>query len=182
MNKSIQNLPLTDIINPTDKLIIDNGLSTSGVLLSTVTNAVVPNFNFLNTLVQSNSANWSNQITISTDAQGTTVLLNSNTHETLIIDSTSSTPLTAFYVTLPRLSGTFVGQSKTIISTKDVTVFAINIQTEFAVGGGSAYNGNIVGLPIGDLVAYQPISYLCIKKGILSGSPSTYDTTWMRIA
>jgi hypothetical protein len=182
MNRKIEDLPLTTITSPTDKLIIDNGVSTSSVMLSTVANTVTPEFVSSITLVQANSANWSNQITISTAAQGSTVSLNSNTHETLVIDSTSSSPLTSFYVKLPRLSGTFVGQSKTIISTKDVTIFVLTADTEFSTGGGTAYNANIEGFPLGNLVAYQPASYLCIKKDSLTGSALNYDTTWLRIA
>ncbi len=117
-------------------------------------------------------SDWTNQITISTAAQGSIVTLTPNTHETFILSS-SSPSVSSFTIKLPKASNSFVGQSKTIISTKDIIVF--NAPVDF--NDGYAINANSIGTPYGYLLAYQPMCFLCIQV-----QNSTQSVTWMRIA
>ena len=117
-------------------------------------------------------SDWTNQITISTAAQGSTVTLNPNTHETFILSS-SSPSVSSFTIKLPKASNSFVGQSKTIISTKDITV--INLAADF--NDGYAINATTIGNGFGYLLAYQPLCFLCIQV-----QKSTQSVTWMRVA
>lgn len=118
-------------------------------------------------------SDWTNQITISTAAQGSTVTLNPNTHETFILSSVSSPSVSSFAIKLPKASNSFVGQSKTIISTKDITIFAVDVD----FNDGYAINAKTIGASYPYLLADQPISFLCIQL-----QKSTQSVTWMRLA
>lgn len=118
-------------------------------------------------------SDWTNQITISTAAQGSTVTLTPNTHETFILSSVSSPSVSSFTIKLPKASNSFLGQSKTIISTKDITIFAVDVDSN----NGYGINATTIGPAIGYLLAYQPVCYLCIQV-----QNSTQSVTWMRLA
>lgn len=118
-------------------------------------------------------SDWTNQITISTAAQGSTVTLNPNTHETFILSSVSSPSVSSFAIKLPKASNSFVGQSKTIISTKDIGVITLQVDAN----SGYTLNATLIGIGLGYLLAYQPVCYLCIQV-----QNSTQSVTWMRVA
>jgi hypothetical protein len=104
-------------------------------------------------------SDWTNQITISTAAQGSTVTLTPNTHETFILSSVTSPSLSSFTIKLPKASNSFIGQSKTIISTKDIEI--ANFSVDFNNGYGNV--STAIGSPFGYLLAYQPMCFLCIQ-------------------
>lgn len=118
-------------------------------------------------------SDWTNQITISTAAQGASAALTPNTHETFILSSVTSPSLTSFFISLPKASNSFLGQSKTIISTKDVQTIVITVDSN----NGYSANAALIGNTLGYLVAYQPVCFLCVRL-----QDSTQSVTWMRVA
>ena len=118
-------------------------------------------------------SDWTNQITISTAAQGSSAALTPNTHETFILSSVSSPSVSSFAIKFPKASNSFVGQSKTIISTKDIGVIIVEVDAN----SGYTSNATLIGNALGYLLAYQPVCYLCIQV-----QNSTQSVTWMRVA
>jgi hypothetical protein len=118
-------------------------------------------------------SDWTNQITISTAAQGSTVTLTPNTHETFILSSVTSPSLSSFTIKLPKASNSFIGQSKTIISTKDIGTIIVGVDAN----SGYTSNATKIGNALEYLLAYQPVCYLCIQV-----QNSTQSVTWVRVA
>jgi hypothetical protein len=163
----ISDLDTIEATSQTGYLIASNDTESGKIRMSTLINDVIaPD-------LDSRYSDWTNQITISNAAQGSTVTLTPNTHETFILSSVTSPSLSSFTIKLPKASNSFIGQSKTIISTKDIE--AIVLDVDFNSGYGVV--SQIIGYPVGYLLAYQPMCFLCIQL-----QKSTQLVTWIRVA
>lgn len=163
----ISDLDTIEVTSQTGYLIASNDDESGKVRMSTLINDIIaPD-------LDARYSDWTNQITVSTAAQGSTVTLTPNTHETFILSSVTSPSLSSFTIKLPKASNSFIGQSKTIISTKDIEI--ANFSVDF--NDGYLNVSTTIGNSFGYLLAYQPICFLCIQL-----QKSTQLVTWIRVA
>jgi len=126
----------------------------------------IPQNNNLATIVQSNSGYWvKSVVTVSEIGVGNTVTLSANCDETFFLNSSSTAPLSSFFIKLPSYSDSYVGQTKTIVSSKDISVATVSVTDSDVI------LGNVLTF----LPAYNPKAYQCISK------TPTY-ATWLRLA
>ena len=163
----ISDLDTIEVTSQTGYLIASNDDESGKVRMSTLINDIIaPD-------LDARYSDWTNQITVSTAAQGSTVTLTPNTHETFILSSVTSPSLSSFTIKLPKASNSFIGQSKTIISTKDIGTIIVGVDAN----SGYTSNATLIGNALVYLLAYQPVCYLCIQL-----QNSTQSVTWMRVA